>query len=203
MSLPPDGYQHVGRAARRRCVAATEPEISHRSRRRRHPAVYDRGRRRADDRRRRPSNTSIPPTPDCWPSASSTRATSRRSRAPKVTIHAMANEDIQSAYVDFDCDDKLDQRMQSDKAQARRRRSRRRSSPIARRPSTAVYQLVVQERGGPAESAAGAAPDRSDARRRAGNSIRRAQEGRDRSAAQWRGGFGDRGQRSRFCACAA
>jgi hypothetical protein len=36
----------------------------------------------------------------------------------EITIHAIANEEIQSAHVDFDCDDKVDQRMQVDKTLA-------------------------------------------------------------------------------------
>ena len=37
----------------------------------------------------------------------------------QVTIHALANEPIQSAYIDFDCDATLDQRMQIDGVKAR------------------------------------------------------------------------------------
>lgn len=36
----------------------------------------------------------------------------------EITIHAVANQDIQSAQVDFDCDGKLDLRMQTDKQEA-------------------------------------------------------------------------------------
>ena len=186
MTLPRRRLQVRLRVAGRRRHAATEPAYRIEAGDAVTRQYSHRRRRRAHDRRAKRRIQVSRPTRACWHSASSIRATSRRSKAREVTIDALANEDIESAYIDFDCDATLDQRMQVDGDRRKATFTAGAEARSAARREHHCYQLRLQERRGPAEPAAGAAPDRSHARSVAGDPIRRAQEGRDRSAAQRR-----------------
>jgi hypothetical protein len=65
----------------------------------------------------------------------------------EIKIHAIANDVIQSAYVDFDCDGKLDQRMESDKAQAQATFTTA-LKPDRQTPAHGSYQLVFKNEAG-------------------------------------------------------
>ena len=98
---------------------------------------------------------------------STTSATSAASKGRRVTIEALANQPIKSAYVDFDADGTSDLRMTRRRRPRRRRRSSSSCGPIAARRWHSDYVLRFTTTEGRTNERPGAVSHRGDARLRA------------------------------------
>ena len=98
-TLPPADDSGPDRGDRR---PAAGRDLSHRRGRRRDAALQANGRRRADDHRRAAGVSVSGRTRRSRRKRSRSRAISRASRGRSVTIHAVANQPIKSAWLEFD-----------------------------------------------------------------------------------------------------